>query len=157
AIGQGTLLCPLLRPNHRYVVFGGNGQRPGRGYRIAGHKGKGWLKRCGYTVPASEEELIKVVQEFLAELEGLSGPLDLVTAGLNPNTNCWLDLPQMQELARTVHGWRQLDAVHLRIYAPENYLDKWSELFLGSIIDPTQGQVAKSQAIAPAGDLWGRM
>ena len=93
--------CPFLRPDGRYVAFGGNGLRPGKGYRIVGAVGTGWLAKCGYTLPREAEGLPRVARAFLNDLARVAGLLNLVVAGLDPKDPAWFDLGSM----RAMIGW----------------------------------------------------
>ena len=56
--GTFTIKCPLLEPDESYVVFGGNGRLWGRGYKIHGRTGKGWLHRAGYSDEAIQADQV---------------------------------------------------------------------------------------------------
>lgn len=116
--------CSLLMPNRRYIAFGGNGNRHGMGYQIVGEKSTGWLFRCGYIVPESELELARVVREFLTDLGELVEVLHLTVVGWNLGTGEFLDRDTLRCIARQRHGVSMLSSIHLRVYAPEDYLDR---------------------------------
>lgn len=111
--------CPLLRVDATYVVFGCNGVRPGRGYRISSDGG--WCKKAGY--PRDRPD------EFLRDLISMAHRLGLVLVGAVRSHDGWLNADQMLEQSLTTPGRRVLDGVHLRIYAPHNCWDRWAELF----------------------------
>ena len=123
--GKATLSCPYLDPGRRYVAFCGNGFRPGMGYLIAGREGRGWLHKCGYPVPADERGLAAVIRSFLADLRVVSGVLDFTPVGVGPAADEWLDLPGLLTLARGTRSALGLLSYHLRVYGPEDYLERW--------------------------------
>lgn len=117
--------CSLLKANGRYVVFGGNGSRAGMGYMIVGKQGTGWLARCGYEVPEDIDSLRRTVKDFLADLHKVAELLGLVVVGFQPSKQqTWLSIDELCSMAGSPGCWSALTAVHLRIYAPEDYLER---------------------------------
>lgn len=110
-------VCPLLDPNARYVVFGGNGYRSGRGYKV--NSPTGWrLKLCGMDVS---------VEQTLEQLGVLAEILSLHIVGASKSGH-WLTLGELNCLAsRRLHG--QLDQVHVRVYAPDHCWIEWARQF----------------------------
>jgi hypothetical protein len=136
ARGRRQVVCPLLRPDGRYVAFNGNGLRRGLGYLVVGRKRQGWLARCGYvggteinTTWAGKHGVGRTTRQFLGELDELAGLLGLTVVGLAPTTGAWLTLAQARELAALPNGLKALSQIHLRVYGPEDYLDRWRCLF----------------------------
>jgi hypothetical protein len=129
--GQREVGCPLLRADGRYVAFNGNGLRRGLGYLIVGHKKHGWLARCGHIGTADADGrragrkgMGHMVRQFLAELAEVAQLLGLTVVGLTRTTGAWLTLAQVREIADQSGGWQGLSQVHLRVYGPEDYLDR---------------------------------
>ena len=117
--------CPFLSANDRYVAFNGNGFRPGCGYRIRGTTGTGWLSKCDFdTTPDS---VLQSTREFLKCLKTLSTTHGLVVVGYLSNTNDWLDLGKLIDKSRSTNSWPFLSRVILRVYGPEDYLDRFKE------------------------------
>ncbi len=153
-----TATCPYLRPGGRYVTFGGNGRRAGMGYRVVGADGRGWLEKCGYAPPAGADGLPRVARAFLADLAHVAGLLGLTVVGFDPRGGYWFDLGGMRALAGTGAGWRRLDSVHLRVYAPEDYLDRLRGHFASrGRFASIPGSVAEVSAPRGALDLATRM
>lgn len=127
-----TLVCPLLSPNERYVVFGGNGSRRGRGYQIAGRSWRGWLFRAGFpdAVPAGSRLRTDAFRHFLNQLHGLAQDLDLIVAGVNLKRRPrWRDLASMRRAVRKSGGREWLDGCCVRLYAPADWLTRWRYFF----------------------------
>jgi hypothetical protein len=120
--GKGQVVCDLLRAERRYVAFNGNGHRRGKGYLIVGRKKGGWLAKCGYLTGNVDPE--GLVPQFLDDLAVVAGILDLTVVGIYPRSGQWLDLEQMKQLAAFPKGLERLQEVHLRIYGPEDYLER---------------------------------
>ncbi len=118
---SAEIFCPLLLPEERYVCFGGNGRRHGLGYRVVGGKGSGWLFKCGYEIPAGDQELSRVVRAFMRRLSELVEILGIVVAAVDPKSCEWFDLDLLRAMSRQRLGGEKLDRLHLRIYAPEDY------------------------------------
>jgi hypothetical protein len=126
--GKGEVICDLLRADRRYVAFNGNGHRRGKGYLMVGRKKGGWLAKCGY-LPGNlghegDWEARSLVPQFLDDLAVVASILDFTVVGIHPGTGQWLDLVQMIQLAQFPHGLDRLQEVHLRIYGPEDYLER---------------------------------
>jgi hypothetical protein len=126
---KARIVCPVLDHKGRYVAFCGNGKRWGMGYQIVGVKGTGWLDRCGYAIPEDNQDLAKVIRSFLKDLREVSEALGFTVVGLKPNTAKWLDLGNMVQLSRVKAGLEELLRIHLRVYGPEDYLQRWRSYF----------------------------
>jgi hypothetical protein len=131
ARGRREIVCPLLQAGGRYVGFNGNGQFEGLGYQVVGRKDKGWLARCGYVRAvqadaewAGKKGIGRITRRFLAELEEVAELLGLTVVGLARRTESWLTLAQVREIAELSDGMKSLGQVHLRIYGPEDYLQR---------------------------------
>jgi hypothetical protein len=75
ALGLHAIRCDLLEPSREYVALNGDGRvRNGKGYRIIGARGKGWLARCGYPLGEGEDQTWASVRRFLADLAALVRP-----------------------------------------------------------------------------------
>ncbi len=122
------VICPGLQPGGRYADFNGNGKRRGRGYRLFGARGTGWLHKAGYPVPDDDRGRGESLRAFLTDLSGLAGRFGLIGCSIDPVNGEWLDLDAMVAVARLPGGWKPLDRVHLRVYAPSDYLERWREL-----------------------------
>lgn len=149
-VQSGTeLVCPLLSKARSWISFGGNGKRPGMGYRIVGQNDRGWLFKCGYATPASDAALSAEVRRFLHDLHAVCRTLDLVAVGLTPPNGRWLSLPTMTTLARGNEGWRNLDAVHVRVYGPVDYDDRLGDMLRPPMSNddrPRRGMVSRTAA-----------
>src|SRR5262249_1392814 len=128
--GRHQVACPLLRTDGRYVSFNGNGLRRGLGYLIVGKK-RGWLTRCGYlgVVDASgkwagPKGIGRLTRQFLAELDEVAQLLGLTVVGLERTAGAWPTLAQVLEVAEMSNGLKSLNQIHLRIYGPEDYLER---------------------------------
>jgi hypothetical protein len=125
-VKSGTwIVCPFLESGLSFADFNGNGKRPGRGYRLFGVKGTGWLHKAGYPVAVDDKGREASLRYFLNDLRDLAGPLGLIAVGLDPRTFKWLDLDMMIEVARVAGGWKGLEKLHLRVYGPADYLGRW--------------------------------
>jgi hypothetical protein len=121
---RSTVACPFLGPDTRFIAFGGNLKRRGLGYRIIGQKNRGWLFKCGYHVQSDPKLLAKCVRKFLKELKGVAKILGLVVAAIDPKTCDWFDHEMLMQIARQRRGWKEIDRLHLRVYGPEDYLER---------------------------------
>ena len=127
--GTGTVLCPLLDPSLDYVLFAGNGKRKGRGYRIIGQTGKGWLSRAGYgiTPEMDKKERLAKLKSFLSDLHTLSKHLGLIPVG-NYRTE-WKSIDQMMDCLRKGLGQDWLESCNLRVFAPADWRRLWRRYF----------------------------
>jgi len=157
AAGQSQIKCGLLRRGQRYVSFNGNGVRRHRGYRVIGEQGRGWLYKCGFGTVAPNDRPAEV-QSFLAGLGQLSETLGLVVAAVDPRAGTWVNLQTLLTMARSRTGWQAIDRLHLRLYGPEDYLQRLRGYVVGAagfrgIQVPASVPVANSVAL----DLKARM
>jgi len=133
--GQADVACPLLRRDGRYVCFNGNGRRRGLGYLIAGKKNHGWLAKCGY-VDAIEVQakwsgkggIGRTVRCFLKELGDVAQMLRLTVVGIARRTGECLNLKQITEIAQVSNDMKSLNEIHIRVYGPEDYLERCREV-----------------------------
>jgi hypothetical protein len=126
---KGQVACPLLSPDRDYIGFNGNGKRPGRGYRIVGRDGTGWLRKCGYEVPSQEADLMRSVRAFLGDLTRVAAILDLIVVGVRKGADGWLSLDNLIEIARGRGSLAELDPLIMRIYGPADYLERSRRYF----------------------------
>jgi len=129
--GRRQIVCPFLLPGGRYVAFNGNGKRRGLGYLIVGKGSSGWLARCGYVTTVEEETkwtgkdgIGHVTRAFLDDLSEVASHLGLIAIGLARKTGEWLDLKRIKSIAEMPDGLNMLNEIHLRVYGPEDYLDR---------------------------------
>jgi len=131
--GTGTHLvkCPLLDPQRKYVVFGGNGRRRGRGYQIVGRTSKGWLHRAGFPAAPNRgsPDRIAAISILLDNLEVLARDLDLVVTGYHARRREWKDISQLKDCVRTGFGQDWLEECTVRIFAPDDWLLRWRYFF----------------------------
>jgi hypothetical protein len=113
------------------VAFNGNGFRRGLGYLIVGKGASGWLARCGYVTAIEaapkwkgKDGLGPVTRAFLKDLGELSELFGLTVVGLARRTGEWLDLKGIKEIVEVSDGLTRLNEIHLRVYGPEDYLDR---------------------------------
>jgi hypothetical protein len=126
---EGSIACPFLQSGARYVAFNGNGFRHGKGYSIVGKKKGGWLAKCGFLSrragkDASSVATAKLVRSFLADLRSVAGMLGLTVAASDPRTGRWFDLSELVRIAGLSDGASRLAGLHLRVYGPEDYLER---------------------------------
>jgi len=122
-------VCRLLDPAEEYVSFGGNGKRKGRGYRLVGPTGKGWIHRAGYlnAPEMNANEQLDALKSFLSNLESLSDDLGLIPAAVNQGQ--WKNLDEMLDCIRTGRGRDWLESCTMRIYAPADWRRRWRQFF----------------------------
>jgi hypothetical protein len=142
---RSRVACPLLQRGGRFVAFGGNGRRPGMGYRIVGVNGKGWLFKLGHHDPTDAQGRARAVRSFLSDLGEVAALIGLVVAGFDPKDGDWFDLKQMVAMARTGEGRRRLEALHVRVYGPADYLGRLRRYF------EDRGRFASIPGAAPGG------
>jgi hypothetical protein len=131
--GRGLQVCPLLDATQRYAGFTGNKRRRWLGYRLT--TPNGWLAKAGY----ERSEL----GALFADLGVLAQRLELTVVGLRPANGGFLDLSQMQSMTASPRGRAQLNSVHVRVFAPADYLDRWSKVFDWEAGQPSdQGSLA---------------
>jgi hypothetical protein len=118
--GRGEIVCPLLDAHGLYVSFNGNKKRRGCGYLLLSERG--WLSKAGRS--SSDLRL------FLQDLGQLSRQIGLIVVGLRSSGGQvrWLNLDEMRALANS-RAEDTLRRVHVRIYADENCVARWDELF----------------------------
>jgi hypothetical protein len=117
--GRGRFPCGLLDPDGVYVGFNGNKLLKGRGYLILSPGG--WMAKARY--------LHDQLSAFLADLDVLSARLAFIPVGIEPRNPTCLNLQQMSALAGFARGISGLRRLHLRIYAPADYLGRWNQVF----------------------------
>jgi hypothetical protein len=133
--GRGTdmLPCPLLDSAKDYVVFGGNGSRPGRGYQIFGRTFRGWLSRAGYWQPdkvdSTSDEIM--LRRFLADLARLAEDLAIEPVAYYPShpIHKWRSMAELKHCLGSSAGREWLTECSLRIFAPADYLVRWRYFF----------------------------
>jgi hypothetical protein len=116
------------------VSFNGNGSYRrrhlrGRGYRLLGKTGQGWLSRAGFEVPEEEKGRGQAVRRFLTELGKLPLAFGLVAGGWHAQRREWRSLEDLIRLTGTPAGRTWLNECKLRVYAPEDYLLRWRNYF----------------------------
>jgi hypothetical protein len=116
--GPRQVACPQLDPLAKYVGFNGNGKRKGRGYKLTSPGG--WLAKAGFPVGQ--------VAEFLDALAGVAEPMKITVVGFSKGGRTY-SLPDLVRLTAAPQGRQTLDALHLRAYAPADYLNLWSRWF----------------------------
>jgi hypothetical protein len=132
--GGQTVGCPFLEGGKRYVGFNGNGKHKrrhlrGRGYRLLGKSGRGWLAKAAYEVPTEAKALLKTLRNFLLDLRALAEPFGLVVAGYDSMTKTWEPLAEMVAMTRTAGGLAWLRRCQLRVYTTDDYLARWRQYF----------------------------
>lgn len=126
--------CPLLSTHGRYVSFNGNGAKSGYGYTIEGRKGTGWLYKAGFNF--SHDDKRQVSRQLFQSLARLSVRLDIIVCGYSRKESRWYDLSAMLELSRRRNGWNVLGGLLVRIYGPENFLTKLTDVGIDSDESP---------------------
>jgi len=116
-----TLPCPFLEADQPYIGFNGNRVRRGMGYLLASPGG--WQNKSGYELAAT--------RDFLADLRVLQNRLSIVPVGFAPASGDFLSLSRICALAENAASRSSLDRVHLRVYAPADYLTRWRTIFTG--------------------------
>jgi hypothetical protein len=125
--GRYLIRCPLLDPDEHYVVFGGNGRRPGKGYLLIGRNGKGWLYKVGYAAALIDRG--PDARQFFQDLSGLADDLGLVVAGYHRKNREWRGLAELAQSMRSDSGRRWLTKCTMRIFAPADWLVRWRHFF----------------------------
>jgi Bifunctional DNA primase/polymerase, N-terminal len=115
--GRGTLPCPMLTGGVNWIGFNGNGKRRGQGYRMRTRGG--WLAKGGYSF--DDLEL------FIRDLAALACNLGIKPIGIF--TTGFFDLASLQQLLDSPGGYADLDLLHLRVYAPHDWLTRWCQVF----------------------------
>ncbi|MBR9803264.1 hypothetical protein GYB59_16945 [bacterium] len=123
--------CPLV-PDGPNVVFAGNfrssQQAGGQGYRIVGQTNRGWLRKAGLEIRDRQRPMAitnrPCVREFFLALTGLESKFHLTAVGRLGDE--WLSSEAMAKLARSRSRaeWTGLMNLRLRVYAPEEYLER---------------------------------
>jgi hypothetical protein len=123
--------CHLLKEGMEYVVFGGNGKYPGRGYtaggteRSSGHKA-GWLAKAGYfdvrTGPGGSK---KAARTFIEDLKVLMGIMGGTAIGVN-RLGEWVDLETLSLMAKGV-AWKDVLKMVIKPFAAADYADRLKE------------------------------
>jgi hypothetical protein len=113
--GKSSFACRLLAKENDYVSFNGNKLLKGRGYLITSPGG--WMAKAGYTVDQ--------VRAFLDDLSVLAGKLALIPIGIDKANNCLT----LNEVLALVDSSRGVGHLHLRVYAPADYLARWNQIF----------------------------
>jgi hypothetical protein len=154
---KSKVTCPLLDARGSYVAFGGNGKLPGMGYRIVGQDDRGWMYKAGFEIADGIAELMTQIRRFLQDLGAVAEILGLTVAALEPNTGEWYSLEDLIVTARGRSSFEVLDPLHLRIYGPEDYLDRLRSFFAekGSFTSIPGGSPpqARSAGTADAGEV----
>jgi hypothetical protein len=130
--GKKTFTCTLLAKDADYVGFNGNRLLKGRGYLIASPGG--WMAKAGY----SHDQ----VSSFIEDLDVLATKLNLIPVAIEKHNTVCLDLAQLSTLFRSARATNVLERIHLRIYAPADYLHKWNQLFSWSEKIPERASVS---------------
>ena len=125
--------CSELDAAVTYVGFNGNGKRKRLGYLLNSHGG--WLAKAGYTLGD--------IKQFLSDLQHLSRSLGLIVVGLLPADRSWRSLATMQEMLSTPVSRALLERLHVRVYTPSDYVDRWGRFFGWS--DTTSTPIAPPQ------------
>jgi len=113
--GKTAFPCPDLDPDIGHIGFNGNGRRRGEGYKLTT-----WMARAGYR---SNEVML-----FLADMESLGKQLGL-TIGAVGRGDRWFPLERMLGHAEQNQGLGLLHRVHVRVYAPHDFLSCWNRHF----------------------------
>jgi len=115
--------CPFLIPQRSYVAFGGNGRRPGYGYRL-----DTWALRSGY-VKAEERRGNGNLRQFLRDLSSVGEILGLECAVYDRQANWWYSLHNTLGRCLTAGRLRQLGGCVLQVFGPVDYADRLREYF----------------------------
>ena len=127
ASGGGGRPYDRRLPPGLWASFNGNGYRRGKGYLLVGAKGTGWLDKAGFAAAAESppEARRNAAQSFLRELAAMADPFGLVAYGADPRGGVPLDLDDLVRLAAVESGWERLGRLHLRIFGPADYPERW--------------------------------
>jgi hypothetical protein len=127
--------CPFLKEGASYVTFGGNGRRlkrrrfHGRGYRLLGKEGGGWIGRAGRRLPEDARGRWKAIRGFLTDLQAMAEPFGLIAAGWHDAQRRWFSLQEMIALTRSRPGRSIVGKCLLRVYTEADYLSRWRRYF----------------------------
>jgi len=138
---KDSISCPLLDATQKYVLFGGNGKRPGQGYLLVGKKNTGWLYKCGFAA--------NDYQRFLHELDSIPSEFGIVLTGFCSANETWYSLPDMRHLAEVDTTDIVAGRILLRPFAPEDYLARIGRYFRekGEFAVPISGALAGDPGI----------
>ena len=127
--GEPTRVCPDLQSHRCYVAFNGNGRRKGQGYTLFGAKGRGWLHKFGL-MPEQNADAGEV-RALFKELNLWREAIGLVVVGYHPKRDKWLKWSELKAMAtgQSPQVNSMLISLHLRFYAPEDYLDRLRNYF----------------------------
>jgi len=165
--GDHIALPPNLQYGKRYVCFNGNGAYKrrhlrGRGYKLIGRTGGGWLSRVGLQSPDDARNAWQTIRGFLENLSALAGPFGLVVAAWHPPTQQYRQLEEIIGMTQTLAGQRWLRECNLRVYTEEDYLTRWRKYFAdkmgfsliaGGHDEEAQPPNARTTAVMSATDL----
>ena len=100
-----------------------------------GKKSTGWLAKCGCVTAVEgqpewtgQDGISGVTRAFLSDLAEIARLLGLTVVGLTRTTGEWLDLNRMMGIAELPNALNSLREIHLRVYGPEDYLDRCRRL-----------------------------
>lgn len=129
--GPTMINCPAMIPGTSYAGFNGNGsnQRRGRGYLL-----QTWQMRANYCKGQTDR--------FLQDLARLSEELKLLIGAVD-RSNKWHNLERLIGLNSFRKGQSDLGQMHLRIYAPENFLEIWNRYFNWDQTDQIHGSTLR--------------
>ena len=178
---QGTVtVAPDLLPG-RYVAFNGNGAGNKSHLRGRGYSLKAWMRRTGYlpktdindaiqeegssdtSVPLAgtqmgdkSAEFWDSVKWFKNDLKTLAESFSLSVWLWNQSRREWQSFDAVTESVRSKSGRTWLRKARVRIYAPEDYLQRWRNQFaawMGFRVIPAPGDETVSlggRASSPA-------
>jgi hypothetical protein len=117
----------VLSGEGSHVGFNGNKIRWGLGYRFGT-----WLTKAGFVQDDASA--------FLNALASMPAQMGLIVTGLEPGSDSWYGLGQLQAVSASLSGRRTLDRLHLRAFTAADYLQRWNLFFHwpGPTIEPVQ-------------------
>lgn len=153
-----TLPCPAMQAGRCYVAFNGNGSRPGKGYTLFGRQGRGWMLKFDLMPDANADatDVARKVRSLFKALGFWKDVIGLIVVGFDPKQKTWITWSELRAMCPNNSGRidARLATLHLRFYAPDDYLDRLQKFFQmrGGFATDVAG-VANPQQFLPADDL----
>ncbi|MBL8793830.1 MAG: hypothetical protein JNM56_07995, partial [Planctomycetia bacterium] len=135
--------CPHLDESKEYIGFNGNGKLWGRGYSITS-----WMERCDsalVTEQSSADAARQEVLRFLKNLSHVADRLGIVVAGYRDGD--WFRLSELHLLLGTGDLHKALHGLQLRLFAEQDYAQRWRRLVADVLTAPGNDQQDPAVAV----------
>ncbi|MCA8994951.1 MAG: hypothetical protein KDA88_23440 [Planctomycetaceae bacterium] len=120
--------CPHLEDETRYISFNGNGKRPGFGYQLEGCNRTGWIYKTGILTETSVRN--DAFRLLLRSVKRIAQDVGIIATGYSRRNNRWLSIEELLNLSRSKTGCDRLAELIVRIYASEQFRQRWQALLL---------------------------